>query len=68
MSEVCGQFTVDRSTVSRRANRSPGGCVSIDNDPRSGRPRTATDERRWKLVADALEEARCAGVKFIMSV
>ena len=37
-----------------------GGCVSIDNNPRPGRPRTATDERIVKLVADALEEDRCA--------
>ena len=33
-----------------------GGCVSIDNDPRPGRPRTSTDERNVKLVADTLEE------------
>ena len=33
-----------------------GGCVSIDNDPRLGRLRTSTNERRVKLVADALEE------------
>ena len=34
--------------------------MSIDNDPRSGRPRTSTDERNLKLVADALEEDRRA--------
>ena len=56
LSEVCGQFTVDHSTVSRWADRFCGGCVSIDNDPRPGRPRTSTDERHVKLVADALEE------------
>ena len=55
-SEVCGEFTMDRSTVSRWANHFRGGCVSIDNDPRPGRPRTSTDERSVKLVADALEE------------
>ena len=32
----------------------------IDNDPRPGRPRTSTDERSVKLVADALEEVRRA--------
>ena len=53
MSEVCGEFTVDRSTVSRWANRFRGGFVSIDNDSRPGRPRTSTDERSVKLVADA---------------
>ena len=30
--------------------------MSIDNDPRPGRPRTSTEERSVKLVADALEE------------
>ena len=34
LSEVCGEFTVDLSTVSRWANHFCGGCVSIDNDPR----------------------------------
>ena len=55
LSEVCGEFTVNRSTVSCWANRFRGGCVSIDNDSRPGRPRTSTDERSVKLVADALE-------------
>ena len=43
------------------ANRYRGDCVSIDNDPRPGRPKTSTDERRVKLVADALEED-CEGL------
>ena len=30
--------------------------MSINNDPRSGRPRTSTDESIEKLVAEALEE------------
>ena len=60
LNEVCGEFTVDRSTVSRWANRLRSGCVSTDNDPRPGRLRTSTDERSVKLVADALEEGRCA--------
>ena len=35
--------------------------MSIDIDPRPGRPRTSTtDERSVKLVADALEEDRRA--------
>ena len=57
VSEVCGEFEMERSTVS---NRFRGDCVSMDNDPRPGRPRTSTDERSVKLVADALEEDRCA--------
>ena len=56
LSEVCGAFTVHCSTVYRWAGRFRGGCTSIDNEPRSGRPRTSTDERNVKLVADALEE------------
>ena len=58
LSEVCGEFTVDRSTVSCWANRFHGGCVSIDNDPKPGRSRISTDERSVKLVADALEDRR----------
>ena len=34
LSEVCGEFTLDLSTVSRCANRFRGGCVNIDNYPR----------------------------------
>ena len=49
-----------RRTVSHLANRFRGGYVSIDNDARPGRPRTSTDERSVKLVADALEEDRRA--------
>ena len=30
--------------------------MSIDNDPRPVRPRTSTDERSVKFVADALQE------------
>ena len=56
LSEVCGKFTVNHSMVSRWDNRFRGGCVSIDNDPRPGRPRTSTDERSVKLVADVLKE------------
>ena len=56
LSEVCGEFAVDPSTVSRWANRFHGGCVRIDNDPRPGMPRTSTDERSVKLVTDDLEE------------
>ena len=42
LSEVCCEFTVDRSTVSRWAIRFRGDCVSIDNTSRSGIPRTTT--------------------------
>ena len=58
--EVCDEFTMDSSTVPRWANRFRDGCVSIDNDPKSGRPRTSRDERSVKIVADALEKNRRA--------
>ena len=35
LSEVCGEFTMDCSMVSHRANHLRGGCERIDNDPRS---------------------------------
>ena len=38
LSEVSCEFTVIRSMVSRWANRFRGGCVSIDDDPRPGKP------------------------------
>ena len=51
LSEVHGVFTTNHSKISHWANRFRGGCVSIDSDPRPGRPRTSTDERSAKLVA-----------------
>ena len=58
LSEVCGEFTVNRRTVSHWANCFCGGCMSTDNDPRSGRLRTSIYERSMKLVADSLEDRR----------
>ena len=58
--EVCGVQTVDRSTVSRWATRFSGGRVTINDYPRPGRPKTSTDERSVKLVADFLAEDRRA--------
>ena len=45
---------MDRTTVSRWINSFHGGCVSIANEPRPGRPRISRDERKVKLVADVL--------------
>ena len=47
LSEVCGEFTLDRSTISRLANRFRGGCVSTDNDPRT-KTRKAENINRLK--------------------
>jgi transposase len=42
--KVCGDSVVDRSMVSRWASRFREGRVSIQDDPRSERPVTATDD------------------------
>ncbi|PSN34684.1 hypothetical protein C0J52_24337 [Blattella germanica] len=54
LSEICGELTVDRSTVSCWVHLFRVSRMSIDDDPRPGRPRTSTDERSVKLVTDAL--------------
>jgi len=36
--EVCGVETVDRGTISRWAQHFCDGRLSIENDPKSGRP------------------------------
>jgi hypothetical protein len=43
--EVCGEQTVDHSIVSRLATRFREGRVTINDDPRPGRPKPSTDER-----------------------
>ena len=54
--EVCGEQTVERSTVSRWATRFREGRVTLNDHPKPGRPKTSTDERSVKLVADFLAE------------
>jgi hypothetical protein len=51
-STVCGEQTVDRSTVLRWAARFREGHVTMNDDHKSGRPKTSTYERIVKLVAD----------------
>ena len=63
--EVCGEQTVDRSAVSRWATRFREGRLTINDDPRPGRPKTSTDEKSVKLVADSLAEDRRATCKEI---
>ena len=58
--EVCGEQTVDRSTVSRWAIRFRERRVTINDDSRPGRPKTSTDERSLKPVADFLAQDRLA--------
>jgi len=50
--KVCGEQTVDRSTVSLWDTRFREGHVATKNDPRPGRPKTSTDEGSVKSVAD----------------
>ena len=56
--EVCGDSVLDRSTMSRWASRFREGRVSIQEDPRSGRPVTATDDTPVVIVSTLLEEYR----------
>jgi len=58
LQEVCGESVVDRSTVSRWASRFREGRVSIQDDPRSGLPVTATDDTSVVIVSTLLEEDR----------
>jgi len=51
---------VDRSTVSRWATRFREGRVTINDDPKSGRPKTSTDEQSVKVVTDFLAVNRRA--------
>ena len=57
--DVCGESTVNHSTVFRWASRFRDGRESIDNNSRPRRPKITTDDRSVKLVADALEKDHC---------
>ena len=56
--EVCGDSVVDRSTVSRWSSHFCEGRVSIQDDPRNGRPVTAMDDTSVAVVNTLLEEDR----------
>jgi transposase len=61
--EVCGDSVVDHSTVSRWASLFREGLVSIQDDPRSGRPVTPRDDASVVIVSTLLEEDRRNHVK-----
>jgi len=50
--------TVDRSTISRWAQRFREGRLSIENDTKSGRPRTSTDDQSVERVLQIPDEDR----------
>jgi transposase len=54
--EVCGYSVLDLSMVSQWASRFREGWVSIQDDPRSGRPVAATDDTSVVIVSTLLEE------------
>jgi transposase len=69
--EFCGVQTVDRSTVSHWATRFREVRLTINDDPRPERPKTSTDERSVKLVADFLTENRrvtCEEISLITGI
>jgi len=55
---VCGDSVVDDSTVSRLASRFSEGRLSIEDESRSVRPVTATDDTSVVIVSTLLEEDR----------
>ena len=55
---MCGVETVDRNTIPRWAQRFREVRLSIANDPKSGRPRTSTDDQSVERVLQILEEDR----------
>jgi len=56
--EVCGVGTIDQNTISRWAQCFREGKMSIENDPKSGRPQTSTDDQSVERVLQILEEDR----------
>ena len=58
---VYGQETIDRSTVNRwvlKFRKSVPGCAKIEDQPRSGRPLTATDEAHKFQVDNLIQSDR----------
>jgi hypothetical protein len=56
--EVCGRSVVDHSMVSWWASRFCEGRLSIQGDPRSWWPVTATDDTSMVIISTLLEEDR----------
>lgn len=57
--EVCGMDTIDCSSMQRWHRRFPDGRISINNNPRFGRPTTVTqDNTNAVILATLLDEDR----------
>jgi hypothetical protein len=58
---VCGDSTVDRSTISQwsqRGQRFREGRIAVEHNQRPGRPRSSTDYTSAVIIANVLEEDR----------
>jgi transposase len=56
--EVCGDSTVDRSTIFRWSQRFREGRIAVEDNQRPGRPRASTDYTSAVISANVLEEVR----------
>lgn len=56
--EVCGANTMNRSTISRWSAKFKRGQTSVEDDPRSGRPRTSLEATNASIVATIIDEDR----------
>jgi transposase len=57
--EVCGDYTIDRSTISRWSQRFREGRIAVEDKQHLGRPRSSTDYTSAVIIANVLEEDRC---------
>ncbi|XP_075222652.1 uncharacterized protein LOC142325147 isoform X3 [Lycorma delicatula] len=58
LKEVCGNSAVDRSTVSRWAQRLRESCRSVTDDSRTERPKITTENMSADIIATILDEDR----------
>jgi transposase len=56
--EVCGDYTVDRSTISRWSQRFCEGRIAVEDNQCPDRPRSSTDYISAVIIANVLEEDR----------
>ena len=66
--EVCGDQALAYSTVSRWAQLFREGRDSIEDEPRTGRPKSATGDLSIELVGEFLEVILAALLKRFLSI